>query len=72
MNAILILTAIKEKVFEFKDWSLKRLSERTSWDGGVIIAVCGTYLALGQLVDIVAWAGLAYGAWTLWKSETSK
>lgn len=52
-----------------KDWVLERLGERTSWDGGVIIAVCGGYLLLGGLIDLVAWGGLLYGAWTLWKSE---
>lgn len=52
-----------------KDWVLDRLGERTSWDGGVIIAVCGGYLMLGGLIDLVAWGGLLYGAWTLWKSE---
>ena len=52
-----------------KDWVLERLGERTSWDGGVIIAVCGCYLMLGGLIDLVAWGGLLYGAWTLWKSE---
>jgi len=52
-----------------KDWLLARLGERTSLDGGVIIAVCGGYLLLGGLIDLVAWGGLLYGAWTLWKSE---
>jgi len=55
-----------------KDWLVARLGERTSWDGGVIVAVCGGYLVLGGLVDLAAWAGLAYGAWTIWKSETGE
>ena len=55
-----------------KDWLKARLGERTSWDGGVLVAVCGGYLVLGGLIDLVAWAGLLYGAWTIWKAESSK
>ena len=55
-----------------KDWVMARLGERTSWDGGVLVAVCGGYLVLGGLIDLVAWAGLAYGAWTIWKAESHK
>ena len=52
-----------------KDWVLARLGERTSLDGGVLVGICGGYLLLGGLIDLVAWGGLLYGAWTLWKSE---
>lgn len=52
-----------------KEWVLDRIGERTSLDGTVIIAVCGGYLLLGGLIDLVAWGGLLYGAWTLWKAE---
>jgi len=52
-----------------KDWVLDRIGERTSWDGGLIIAVCGGYLLFGGIIELVAWGGLLYGAWTLWKSE---
>jgi hypothetical protein len=55
-----------------KGWLMARLGERTSWDGGILVAVCGGYLVLGGLIDLVAWAGLLYGAWTIWKAESSK
>ena len=42
------------------DWLKERVSERTSWDGAVLIVVCGLVLFTG---------GLAYGAWTCWKGE---
>ena len=35
-----------------KDWVLARWAERTTWDGGVIIAVSLSYLLLGGLVDL--------------------
>ena len=52
-----------------KDWILARWSERTTWDGGVIIAVSLSYILLGGLVDWLAWVALAYGVFTLIKSE---
>lgn len=60
---------IKGYVTLGKDWVLSRLGERTSLDGGVLVGICGGYLLLGGLIDIVAWGGLLYGAWTLWKAE---
>ena len=55
-----------------KAWITARLAERTSWDGGVIIGVSLLALAASPLIKWAAWAGLAYGAWTLWKAESSK
>jgi hypothetical protein len=52
-----------------KKWIMARLAERTSWDGSVIIAVSLLALAASPLIKWAAWAGLAYGAWTLWKAE---
>ena len=51
------------------DWLKERVSERTSWDGAVIILVCGLVLFTGGLAKILAVAGLAYGAWTSSKGE---
>ena len=56
---------VKNKV----EWLKARVSERTSWDGAVIIAVCAVVLFTGGLAKILAVAGLAYGAWTCWKEE---
>ena len=51
------------------DWLKERVSERTSWDGAVLIVVCGLVLFTGGLADILAVAGPAYGAGTCWKGE---
>ena len=51
------------------DWIKGRLKERTSWDGGVIIAGSLAVILLGGLVKWAASAGLAYGIWTVWKKE---
>ena len=46
-----------------------RIKERTSWDGGVIIAGLLAIILFGGIVKIAAWVGLAYGIWTLVKKE---
>lgn len=45
------------------------IKERTSWDGAIIIGVCGAVLLLGGLAEIVCWAGIVYGAWTIYTKE---
>ena len=52
-----------------KAWLMDRWSERTSWDGGLIVGLSLSYLLLGGLVDIVAWVALAYGVYTFVKAE---
>ena len=58
-----------EMINMVKDWILARWSERTTWDGGVIIAVSLSYILLGGLVDWLALVALAYGVFTFIKSE---
>ena len=50
-------------------WIKDRIAERTSWDAGVIIAGSLAVIFLGGIVKLAAYAGLAYGIWTLVKSE---
>jgi hypothetical protein len=50
-------------------WVKARFAERTSWDGGMLIA-CGVAFLLFQNIAVLAsYAAIAYGIWTLWKSE---
>jgi len=51
------------------DWVKDRLVERTSIDGGVLIAICGSILLFGGIVELAAWVGLGWGIWTLVKGE---
>ena len=48
-----------------KAWVKDRLGERTSLDGVALVAVCGSIIMFGGIVKIAAWAGLAYGIYTL-------
>ena len=52
-----------------KDCIMDRFYERTSWDGVTIIVVCGSILLFGGIAKLLAWAGLAYGIYTLSKTE---
>ena len=52
-----------------KDWIKGRIGERTSWDGGVLIAIGLIALLAKPLIGIAAYAAIAYGAWTIYKKE---
>ena len=51
------------------DFLKARLEERTSLDGGMLIAVGVVCLLFAPLVKWAAWAAVIYGAWTLFKGE---
>ena len=50
-------------------WAKDRLEERTSWDGAVLIGAGVAFLIFKPIASLVAYAAIAYGAWTLWKKE---
>tara|TARA_R110000796_G_scaffold22116_2_gene64421 strand:- start:1 stop:162 length:162 start_codon:yes stop_codon:yes gene_type:complete len=47
----------------------KLMGERTSLDGAMLIAICGSVILFGGLAKMMAWVGLGYGIWTLLKKE---
>ena len=51
------------------NWITKRLVERTTWDGAVLVGLGLMVLFLAPLAKIGAGIAIAYGAWTMWKSE---
>ena len=51
------------------DWLKKRVPERTSWDGAVIIVVCSLVLFTGGVAKLLALGGLFYGVWTCYEAE---
>ena len=52
-----------------KNWIKERLEERTSWDGAALVALGVVVLIAKPLAGILAYAAIAYGVWTIWKSE---
>jgi hypothetical protein len=51
------------------DWGQKRITERSSWDGLTIIIISILALIASPLIKYAAWIGLAYGGWSLWRTE---
>ena len=52
-----------------KNWISERMKERTSLDGAVLVALGLMILFLAPLAKIAAGLAIAYGVWTMWKSE---
>ena len=51
------------------NWIKNRISERTTWDGAVCIALGLLVLFLTPLAKIAAGVAIVWGLWTIWKSE---
>jgi NO-binding membrane sensor protein with MHYT domain len=52
-----------------KSWIKKRLEERTTLDGAVLIGAGIAFLIFKPIAALVAYGAIAYGAWTIWKAE---
>ena len=52
-----------------KKWITSRLNERTTIDGAVLIGAGVAFLIFKPIASLVAYAAIAYGAWTIWKKE---
>ena len=52
-----------------KKWINARLNERTTLDGAVLIAAGIAFLIFKPIASLVAYAAIAYGAWTIYKRE---
>ncbi len=58
-----------ENEFSFVDWVAKRVRERTTLDGVMLIGLGVAIMLFRPLVPWIAWAAIAFGAWTVWKPE---
>tara|TARA_B100000900_G_C20521258_1_gene692259 strand:+ start:157 stop:348 length:192 start_codon:yes stop_codon:yes gene_type:complete len=52
-----------------KKFITSRLDERTSWDGAMLIAMGLIVLVAGPFAKLAAYIAIAYGAWTIYKSD---
>jgi hypothetical protein len=50
-------------------WVKARLTERTTLDGAILVAAGVAFLVVKPIADIIAYAAIVYGAWTIWKKE---
>ena len=51
------------------DWIKARIKERTSIDGISLILMAGLVIIAAPIVKLLAWPALAYGIYTIVKSE---
>ena len=53
------------------EWIKDRFMERTSWDGGMLVAVgvIGLFCSAIIPMNIICWAAIAWGVITMMKSE---
>ena len=51
------------------NWLMKRFTERTSFDGVVLIGVGLVIILAGPLAKLAAYAAIGWGAYTLIKGE---
>lgn len=51
------------------EWVKERLAERTTWDGGVLVAAGVAFLLFKSVATFFAWVAIFWGLWTIWKSE---
>jgi|TARA_R110002020_G_scaffold17194_2_gene60669 hypothetical protein len=51
------------------DWLKSRVLERTSWDGGALVAVGLVVLFLGPFAKWAAYAAIAWGLWAIVTKE---
>ena len=50
-------------------WVKSRISERSSWDGAMIIGMSVLVLVAAPIIKLLAWPALVYGIFTLLKEE---
>lgn len=50
-------------------WIKDRLKERTTFDGILLLVAGASVVFLGPIAKLLAWGMMAYGVWTIWKSE---
>jgi hypothetical protein len=60
---------MQERRLNMKKFIIDRLGERTTLDGAVLIGAGVAFLIFKPIASLVAYAAIAYGAWTLFKKE---
>ena len=50
-----------------KKWIDKRIKERSTIDGVLMVAAGAAIIIFSPLTKLIAYAAIAYGAWTIWR-----
>lgn len=52
-----------------KNWIAKRLQERSTVDGIVMVAAGAAVIVFSPFAKLIAYAAIAYGIWTIYRQE---
>lgn len=52
-----------------KKWIANRLTERSTVDGVVMVVAGAAIIVFSPFAKLIAYAAIAYGAWTIWRQE---
>ena len=66
---VVVVCVLRKDIKMVKKWINSRIEERTSWDGAMLIGVGLIILIAGPFAKLAAYIAIAYGAWTIYKSE---
>jgi|TARA_B100001094_G_scaffold328108_1_gene387749 hypothetical protein len=58
-----------ELIKGWMSWVKARVSERTSWDGAILVVLGVLVIFMNPLAKLLAWVALLWGAWTIYKEE---
>lgn len=56
-------------ITKIKQWAIKRIQERTTLDGIILISAGVVYLVFKPIASIVAYGAILYGIYTVVKSD---
>jgi hypothetical protein len=65
-------TALASSIHASIDWILAQWSQRESWDGVTVIILSLMIWMVSSFIVYIAWAGLVYGGWLVWKKGGGK
>ena len=51
------------------NWLKSKLTERSSMDGILMVAAGAAIIIFSPLTQMIAYAAIAWGAWTIWRKE---
>lgn len=52
-----------------RKWINQRLAERSTLDGVLMVAAGSAIIIFSPLTKLIAYAAIAYGAWTIWRQD---
>jgi len=60
---------MKQTLINMKNWIIERSKERTTLDGLILLSACVAFLIVQEFTQYVAYFGIGYSLWTMWKKE---